>query len=137
MIEVVKSLPPGFASRDEAVEALMRAGYEEGVARWMAINLEPADGGYRWRLDFAAMEEMLRDFFRTDLWPVVERPPEGVELRFVKATRSDTLDPESADRIRAAGEATGRVFLHEVEGGHWLNTDNPEGVLRLLVEHLA
>jgi pimeloyl-ACP methyl ester carboxylesterase len=136
MIEVVKSLPSAFASRDEAVQGLMRAGYEEGVARWMAINLEPADGGYRWRLDFAAMEEMLRDFFRTDLWPVVEQPPGGVELHFAKATRSDTLDPESAGRIRAAGEATGRVFLHEVEGGHWLNTDNPEGVLRLLVERL-
>ncbi len=71
MIEVARGLPPTFASRAEAVEGLMEAGYAQGVAQWMAINLEPAGGRYRWRLDFAAMEEMLRDFFRTDLWTAV------------------------------------------------------------------
>ena len=136
MIEAVRALPPEFASRAEAVEGLVAQGFEEGVAQWMAINLEPADGRYRWRLDFAAMEEMLRDFFRTDLWPVVEAPPAWAELHFVKATRSDTLDDEAAARVRAAGERSGRVFLHELEGGHWINADNPDAVVQLLVEKL-
>jgi pimeloyl-ACP methyl ester carboxylesterase len=136
MIEVVRALPPDFGSRAEAVEGLVRQGYAEGVAQWMAINLEPAEGRYRWRLDFAAMEEMLRDFFRTDLWEVVENPPEGVELHFVKATQSETLDDEAVARIQSPGAANGRVSLHLLEGGHWINTDNPDGVLRLLVDHL-
>jgi len=136
MIEAVRRLPPDFGSRAEAVEGLVAQGYAEGVAQWMAINLEPADGRYRWRIDFAAMEEMLRDFFRTDLWPVVESPPADVELHFVKATKSDTLDPASASRVEAAGRANGRVHLHLLEGGHWLNTDNPDGVLDLLVRNL-
>ena len=38
--------------------------------------------------------------------------------------------------MEAAGRANGRVHLHLLEGGHWLNTDNPEGVLKLLVETL-
>lgn len=136
MIETVKSLPTDFASRDEAVQGLMRGGYEEGVARWMAINLEPVEGRYRWRIDFAAMEEMLRDFFRTDLWHVVDSPPAGVEVHVVKATRSSSLDPEAADRVRAIAAASRSVYLHELEGGHWINTDNPEGVLKLLVDLL-
>jgi pimeloyl-ACP methyl ester carboxylesterase len=136
MIEAVRSLPPEFATRAEGVEALMGHGYPEGLAQWMTMNLEPHEGRYRWRLDFGAMEEMLRDFFRTDLFGVVESPPAGVELHFVKATESHTLDDEAAARVEATGRANGRVHLHLVEGGHWLNTDNPEAVLKLLVENL-
>jgi hypothetical protein len=54
----------------------------------------------------------------------------------VKATRSDTLDPESAERVRSIAAASSSVFLHELEGGHWINTDNPDGVLQLLVDNL-
>jgi esterase len=136
MIEGIRSLPGDFASRAEAVQAIQGLGYAEGLAQWMAINLEPAGGRYRWRLDFDAMEEMLRSFFATDLWETVVRPPPGVEIHFVKATESDTLDEEAVRRVGAAAQANGRVHLHHVEGGHWLNTDNPDAVLKLLVEGL-
>jgi hypothetical protein len=59
-----------------------------------------------------------------------------VELHFVKASESNTLEESAAARVEAAGAATGRVFLHRLEGGHWINTDNPEGVLDLLVRNL-
>ncbi len=136
MIEAVRALPPELASRQEAVDGLVAAGYAEGIAQWMAINLEPVDGRYRWRIDLDAMEEMLRDFFRAELWPVVESPPAGVEIRFVKGEESDTLDDEAAARVAAAARATGRVHLHRLPGGHWINTDNPQGVLDLLARHL-
>lgn len=132
MIGLVRGLPAQFASRAEAVQALMGAGLGEGLAQWMAINLEPVEGVYRWRIDFDVMEEMLRDFFRTDLWETVVHPPEGVELHFVKATESNTLDEESARRVEMAGTANGRVHLHLLEGGHWINADNPEAVIELL-----
>jgi pimeloyl-ACP methyl ester carboxylesterase len=136
MIEAVRSLPADFATRAEAVEGVMANGYPEGVAQWMAINLEQVEGRYRWRIDFDAMEEMLRDFFRTDLWPVVESPPDDVEVHVVKATQSTSIDAEAVARVEAAGRANGRAHLHLLEGGHWINTDNPDGVLDLLVRHL-
>lgn len=135
MIETVRGLPEEFASRAEAVAGLERAGYPTGLAQWFAMNLEPQDGVYRWRLDIDGAEEMLRDFFRTDLWEVVESPPAGTEIHFVKATASDTLDPASAARVEAAG-ANGHVFLHHLQGGHWINTDNPDAVVQLLVDSL-
>lgn len=136
IIEAVRSLPAEFASRQEGVAALEGLGYPTGLAQWLAINLEATDGGYRWRLDWDVMEEMLRDFFRTELWDVVEQPPAGTELHIVKATESSSLDGEAEARVEAAA-AGGRVHLHRLEGGHWINTDNPEGVLRLLVERLS
>ena len=45
-----------------------------------------------------------------------------------------TLEPWNA-LARRAGR-TGRVFLHEVEGGHWLNTENPKALQELLVAGL-
>jgi esterase len=136
MLEAVRALPPEFGSRAEAVEGLVAQGYPQPLAQWMAINLEPDDGRYRWRLELDAVEEMLRDFFRTDLWEVVSSPPEGVELHLVKGTRSDTLDPEAERRVEAAARAGGGVFLHRLEGGHWINADDPDGVVRLLAERL-
>lgn len=132
MIDAVRSLPPEFASRKQAVQGLEQQGYPASVAQWMAMNLQPEDGVYRWRLDWNGIEQMLRDFFRTDLWGVVENPSAGVELHFVRATESSTLDEETAERVEAAGEETGRVFLHRIEGGHWINTDNPDAVVELL-----
>jgi esterase len=131
LLEAVRALPAEFASRDDAVEGIVAAGYPEAVARWFAINLEPEEGRYRWRIDLDAMEEMLRDFFRADLWSAVEDPPEGVEVHLVKARDSDTLDDASRERVERAA-AGGRVFLHELRGGHWIHTDNPEGVIDLL-----
>jgi len=136
MIEVVRALPQSFASRAEAVSALQEAGYAPGIAQWMAMNLESGEEGHSWRLDFDALEEILRDFFADDLWPVVESPPAGVELHFVRAEGGSVISRQATERIEALAEASGRVHLHRLEGGHWLNADNPDGIVELLVERL-
>ena len=82
------------------------------------------------------MEGYLRDYFRTDAWDVVEDPPAGTTIHFVKASDSSVLDPGAVECTRAAGRRTGRVFLHEVEGGHWLNTENPKALQELLAAGL-
>ncbi len=102
----------------------------------MATNLERTDGEYRWALDFDVMRELLDDYFATDLWAVIEAPPAGLEIHVVRASRSSVLSDEAAARIEAAARRTGRVFAHRVEGGHWLNADNPDAVVSLLEAHL-
>jgi len=134
MLSVLRAAPGPFPDRESVVREVMDHGFPRPVARWMATNAEHADGAYRWRIDPDDMEELLRDFFRTDAWSVVERPPNGTEIHFVKATASGILTPDAVDRIRSAGDAHGRVHLHEVKGGHWLNADNPGALVELLRE---
>lgn len=136
MLDQIRSLPAAFPGRKDAVAALRAGGLSTGVARWMASNLVFDEGRYVWRLDFDAMEALLRDFFARDLWQVVESPPEGLDLHFVRATASHVLSDEAQDRIRAAGRRHGRAHLHDVEGGHWLHVDNPHAILELLSTHL-
>ncbi len=133
MLEIVERLPGPFDAREDAVNALVEAGTAEPVARWMTTNLRPADGVFHWRLDFEAIRALLEDFFRTDVWPVVEALPAGLDLHVVRATESSVITAEAVERFLAAGP---RVHLHLVEGGHWLNADNPEALLERLTEHL-
>ena len=93
-------------------------------------------GALRWRLELDAMEALLVDFFRVDLWDVVEHPPDDVHIHFLKAAASAVLPEPVAERIEAIGQRTGRVRLHRVAGGHWLNADNPQAVEALLAAEL-
>ena len=135
MLEALRRAPGPFGGREEGVAALQALGVAEGVARWMGTNLVEREGGWSWRIDPDAMESLLLDFFRTDRWSVVESPPEGLDVHVVKAEESSALDEEACRRVQAA-EATGRVHLHRVAGGHWVNADNPDALLALLEKHL-
>lgn len=135
MLATLESLPASFRSRGEAIEAIAAEGSPYPVARWMSTNLVPAGDGYRWRFDLPGIEALLHDYIATDLWPVVERPPTGVQLHFVKATDSAALSAGAMRRLRATA-SNGQVHIHELEGGHWLNVDNPRGLTALLGAHL-
>lgn len=137
MLGVLRRRPGPFASRAEAAAAVEAEGYSRTVAAWMASNARRGGvEGWGWRLDPDEMEGYLRDYFRTDAWDVVEDPPAGVTIHFVKASASSVLDSGDVERIRSAGRRNGRVFLHEVKGGHWLNTENPEALRELLAAGL-
>ncbi len=137
MLAHVRALPATFATRPEAIAALEGRGLATGVATWMATNLRFREGRFRWALDFDGLEALARSFFATDLWPIVEQPPGSVEIHFVKAEESHALSEEACARITRAHDANGRVHLHRVAGGHWLNADNPEAIIALLAEHLG
>lgn len=134
MLETLRAEPGPFADREEAARAIGRHGFPPFVARWMSTNLVEGGGGLRWRFDLDGIEALLEDFFRTDLWDVVEAPPPGLELHFLKATDSDVLPEEACERVEAAGRANGRVYLHRVPGGHWLHIASPAEVLAVLQE---
>ncbi len=136
MLDVVRELPEEFDSREEAADGIVHGGFPRPVARWMTTNLERTDGGFRWALDWTAMEELLDDFFAADLWHVVAEPPRGWEIHFVKAENSSVLPDEARERIRRAGRRNGRVRLHRLSGGHWLNAENPDAVVDLLAAEL-
>ena len=117
--------------------ALQRQRTSEPVARWMALNLEEREGGWGWRVVRTEMEALLRDYFRRDLWNVVEDPPSAVELHVVKAQESSVLDEAACSRIERAAARTGRVHLHRLAGGHWVHADNPDALVALLADGLA
>lgn len=133
MLETLRRHPGPFRARGEAIEAVVSDGFDRPVGQWMATNLEADEAGaYRWRLDADEMEELLRDFFDADLWSVLEAPPAEIDVHMVKASRSSVMDDDVCRRVEDAVADTGRAHLHRVEGGHWLNADNPTALVDLL-----
>ena len=137
MLSIVRRNPGPFDSRSDGAKALATEGVAAPVARWMTTNLSRDDAGrYRWTLDWDAMEELLKSFFETDSWPVVEEPPEGWEVHLVRATGSPALSRQDVARAEEATRSHPSVRLHEIAGGHWLNADNPVAMVELLAEEL-
>jgi pimeloyl-ACP methyl ester carboxylesterase len=134
MLEVIRRLPPRFATRDEAIQSLVREGYPAAVAQWMATNLARGDEGFEWTIDLDAMERLLRDFFATDLWQVIEHPAPHHEVHFLRATESSVLSAAALARIERADHA--HVKLHQRAGGHWIHAESPQVVAELLLAHL-
>ncbi len=133
MLEVLRRYPGPFEDRAQGIAAVESMGYDHGVAQWMSTNLIRADrGGLEWRLDPTDMRALLESFFHLDLWPVVEHPPAGLAIHLVRAEESSIIDADARARFEAAGLATDAAHLHTLAGGHWLNADNPDGLVELL-----
>ncbi|MFQ5746333.1 MAG: alpha/beta fold hydrolase [Gemmatimonadota bacterium] len=136
VLDLVRRLPASFPSRREAVHRLVEEGLEPAVASWLATNLEERRAGWRWRFRPADMDALLESFRETDLWRVVETPPGTAEVHLVRALRSGALGRADLERAARAARRTGRVRVHELDGGHWLNADNPMGLRDLLARLL-
>lgn len=135
LLDVIRRYPGPFARRRDAVSAVEAEGFASPVAHWLATNLILVDAGYRWRLNPDGAEELLADYFRRDLWDVIETPVPPSEIHAVRAAQSDILSADDRARLRAA-TLNGRVHVHELAGGHWLHVDNPDGLPDLVAEHL-
>ncbi|MGH7464092.1 MAG: alpha/beta fold hydrolase [Longimicrobiales bacterium] len=136
MLELLESLPATFESRDDVIAQLVERGQSRPLAQWMATNLVANDGGYRWRIDFDSIRELLLSFFDADAWDVVENPPDGTDIHLVKAEDSRILSGAALDRAEEAAAAGSRTFVHRVAGGHWVNAENPAALESLLVQML-
>lgn len=137
VIAAVRAVPVPAASRRDVVAHLVGQGLSSGLAEWMATNLKREGERYTWQFDLDAIEQLMRDYFRVDLWSFLEQARERPELRLVVAERSDRWTPELRARARALAAST-RVIYHELpDSGHWVHVDNPEGLLAMLREHLV
>jgi pimeloyl-ACP methyl ester carboxylesterase len=122
---------PRWQRREDFVAALVADGHAPSLAQWFAMNLVPADGGgFVVRLHTDAIRALLADYGRVDLWPTVLDSTRGA-VELVRASRSTTYtDGELAKPLPP------HVHASVVDGGHWLNVDNPTAVVELIAERL-
>jgi esterase len=98
------------------------------------MNLTPAGDALALRLDLPALRQMLMDYWRLDLWPLVEDAGLPGTLEVVLAERSTTVTMEERARLQRSGD---HVHVHLVpDAGHWLHIDAPAAVVALLARTL-
>ena len=147
----VRSPPP---ERAAAGAALRGAGLTAPVAAWLASQLVPAPGGLAWGFDLDGANALLASYASTDAWPLLRHPPPGLALRVVVGGASDRWSAAERERLAeaqagsaaaaaavalsAGGAPPGSLDVHVLEkAGHWVHSDDPEGLLGLLVPRVA
>lgn len=137
LIQALRLLPTPVPSRNAVLDHLTRAGFSAPVARWMTTNLRPAVPGgsaardLAWTFDVDGLADMYRSYEAADLWPLLESPPQGLRVDFVRAEGS-TFRWAGPDRARL--EALGHRVHVLRNSGHWVHTDNPQGLVELMAE---
>ena len=90
----------------------------------------------RFMPDLNEIRALILDYFARDHWPVVEQPPGAPHVHLVIGDRSDSYSP--ADRRAARIASTNeRVTVDILPAGHWVHVDDPEGLLRKLLDHVG
>ncbi len=137
VLAALRSLPPVVAARSTVVDDLVRRGVGESVAAWMATNLRPVEGGFAFPFDVDAIEELLVDYWRTDGVALLDRCAKDVHVHVVRGARSDRFAPDELARLDALA-AAGRIRVHVLaDAGHFLQADNPAGLLAIIAPELA
>jgi pimeloyl-ACP methyl ester carboxylesterase len=109
-------------------------GFSRALADWLAMNLQPGDGGYHLGLDLEALRALLADYHARDLWSAALSAELPGEVHLVIAERSGALSQGDRARLDAAGPP---VHVHRVDAGHWLHLEAGAAVVKLLVSQLA
>jgi pimeloyl-ACP methyl ester carboxylesterase len=137
VIRAVRAVPmPAQSRRDVVSHLVTEARLSSGLAEWMATNLKRQGESYIWTFDLGAIEELMRDYFRVDLWGLLAQARERPEIELVVAERSDRWTPELRERARSLPEAS-HVHYHElVNSGHWVHVDNPTGLIEIMAARL-
>ncbi len=133
VLQLLQQLPATFPSRGAFVDAVMAHGKSRSLAQWLAMSTEPTpDGGIRFALDLAEMHGLLLSYFASDLWPAVESPPDGVHVHLVIGERSTSYSAADRAKVRALAAQGARVTADFLPTGHWVHTEDPEGLLRVM-----
>jgi pimeloyl-ACP methyl ester carboxylesterase len=137
VIQCVRQTTTPAADRALVVQELMALGISSGTANWLATNLQRQPEGYVWRFNLDAIYELMLDYFKVDLWPVLESGATDSDFRVVVAERSDRWAPENRARLQELVQTLPSSHLHVVpNAGHWLHVDNPAFLLELISTNL-
>jgi esterase len=132
VLDILMAAPATTASRAEARAWLVSAGLNPALADWLLLNLEPADGGVRWKVDRPALAALHARIAAEDLWPVVEGP-RAYGVSCVRGGASGYVSEADAQRLQVAG-----CPVATIEGaGHFLHAERPEAVADAVLASLA
>ncbi len=132
MMAWLRQSPQTFSSRQEAEEMLRAQRFSDVVRRWMVTNLKAEGDGFQWVFPVEGISALIEDYARTDLTETLLDPPCPVHL--VKGTKSPLITDDLIQRMNHSTSPF-PIFLHLVEAGHWVQSENPKALWEAMKEY--
>ena len=120
IVDALRRAPDTVSTRGQARAYLAGKGVPAATAEWLTLNLEPAGGGYRWRVDREALARLHARIAQEDLWPAVEAR-RAYAVRCVRGGASDYVGEPDARRLEAAGCPV--ITVRDAD--HFLHVERP------------
>lgn len=143
VLETLQTLPSPIPSRKWLVEHMMKLGFSKALSDWLGSNLRKSGEQETWAFNLEGAIQMFHSYRDTDFWPLLENPPNRMEISIVRAENSDRWDPDIIQKLESL--ATSRVS--ETEGklsvdilpksGHWVHVENPNGLIEIMSPRIA
>jgi pimeloyl-ACP methyl ester carboxylesterase len=128
VVAALLAAPDAAPSREVFRAHFRTAGLAHDIVEWLLLSLEPASGGYRWRIDRAALASLRTRTAAEDLWPAIEGPRD-YSLHCVRGALSGYVNDDDRGRLIAAG-----CPVDTVEGaGHFLHVERPADVVESIL----
>ncbi len=137
ILALLEGVAQPLSSREELAAICERAGLSKRISDWLMMNVRRSEDAYRIRLDLPAIHAMMRDYYDQDYWYVIADPNCARRLDLVVGGASTHFSETDLARARALEREGTRVHLSVLEdAGHWLHTDDPEGLLDVMASAL-
>ncbi|KAK2655575.1 hypothetical protein Ddye_008627 [Dipteronia dyeriana] len=143
VLQTLQSLPSTVPSRKWLVNHMMELGFTKSLSEWIGSNLKKSGEHETWAFNLEGAVQMFNSYCETSYWPLLEHPPQGMEIAIVCAEKSDRWDPDVIQRLESQASeggdgAEGKVSVHILpNSGHWVHVDNPQGLLEIMAPKIA
>lgn len=146
VLEVLKTIPQPFESRQVVMKTLVNQGISPSIAAWLGTSvIENVNGGSRWAFDLSIIQDLFSDFCEVDMWEFLERYDgkapysngEGGMIHYVRAGRQSKWSPEILEKFERLNVSSGgKIKLHTMPNvGHWLHAEDLPGLLKIMKQN--
>lgn len=146
VLSTLKFIPNPIPSRRWLVDYMRNLGFSKTLSDWLGSNLKRVDTSSEevtWVFDLNGIVEMFNSYRKKSYWPLLQHPPQGLEISIVRAENSDRWNSAVLAQLESVANKeqsadNGKVFFHVLENaGHWVHIDNPKGLIDIMAPSLA
>ena len=139
VLEVLRSLPTEFESRDWMINEICKLGIEKSIALWLGTNvitLKNEKAG--WGFNLSVINELFHDFCNENMWEFLENYHGKQKIHFIRAGRNQSWSDDVLNRFELITEKKNvagqkNILLHTMPNvGHWVHAEDLNGMLRII-----
>lgn len=138
VFDSLSALPTTFASREWFVEELSKE-VPRPIALWLATNVNIGDDKKTFQLgvDIGVVKQLFASFCESDLTKFLENYRGSGHIHFVRAGRNGLWDTGGGlEKLKRMESGNDKIHVHTMPHvGHWLHTEDLDGLFKLITKH--